>query len=273
MATVPFTPAAEPTVAVSQSQLAALINLLQQAQNVVAAIVPPIGNHAALVVTDNTICYFCQKLGQAEADLFLSANEAEALLSQGARAFVALVQSVHAPAVAHDFRALNKITVRDRFPLPLIDDLFDKLQGCTVFSSMDLQSGYHQILIPAEDVPKTAFSTPTGHYQYKPSPAQPSPAQPSPAQPSPAQPSPAQPSPAQPSPAQPSPAQPSPAQPSPAQPSPAQPSPAQPSPAQPSPAQPSPAQPSPAQPSPAQPSPAQPSPTQPNPTLPPCTSH
>ncbi|KAJ9513875.1 hypothetical protein QJQ45_020951 [Haematococcus lacustris] len=215
-------------------------------------------------------------LGQAEADLFLSANEAEALLSQGARAFVALVQSVHAPAVAHgavlaalqdtdvpshvavrlqalldkyssvfaeftelppdrgvghsiklkpnepiphsrpyklspieqaelakripeyiakgwiepsdspysspllfvekndgtlrmcvDFRALNKITVRDRFPLPLIDDLFDKLQGCTVFSSMDLQSGYHQILIPAEDVPKTAFSTPTGHYQYK----------------------------------------------------------------------------------------------------------
>ncbi|KAJ9514733.1 hypothetical protein QJQ45_028390, partial [Haematococcus lacustris] len=64
-------------------------------------------------------------------------------------------------------RALNKITVRDRFPLPLIDDLFDKLQGCTLFSSMDLQSGYHQILIPAEDVPKTAFSTPTGHYQYK----------------------------------------------------------------------------------------------------------
>ncbi|KAJ9516189.1 hypothetical protein QJQ45_024617 [Haematococcus lacustris] len=215
-------------------------------------------------------------LGQAEAELFLSANEAEALLNQGARAFVALVQSVHAPAVAHgavlaalqdtdvpphvavrlqalldkyssvfaeftelppdrgvghsiklkpnepiphsrpyklspieqaelakrkpeyiakgwiepsdspysspllfvekndgtlrmcvDFRALNKITVRDRFPLPLIDDLFDKLQGCTLFSSMDLQSGYHQILIPAEDVPKTAFSTPTGHYQYK----------------------------------------------------------------------------------------------------------
>ncbi|KAJ9514003.1 hypothetical protein QJQ45_021112 [Haematococcus lacustris] len=215
-------------------------------------------------------------LGQAEAELFLSANEAEALLNQGARAFVALVQSVHMDAIAHgavlaalqetdvpphvtvrlqalldkyssvfaeftelppdrgvghsiklkpnepiphsrpyklspieqaelakripeyiakgwiepsdspysspllfvekndgtlrmcvDFRALNKITVRDRFPLPLIDDLFDKLQGCTLFSSMDLQSGYHQILIPAEDVPKTAFSTPTGHYQYK----------------------------------------------------------------------------------------------------------
>ncbi|KAJ9519415.1 hypothetical protein QJQ45_023059 [Haematococcus lacustris] len=215
-------------------------------------------------------------LCQAEAELFLSASEAEALLSQGARAFVALVQSVHVPADAHgtvlaafqdmdvpphvavrlqallykyssvfaeftelppdrgvghsiklkpnepiphsrpyklspneqaelakripeyiakgwiepsdspysspllfvekndgtlrmcvDFRALNKITVRDRFPLPLIDDLFDKLQGCTLFSSMDLQSGYHQILIPAEDVPKTAFSTPTGHYQYK----------------------------------------------------------------------------------------------------------
>ncbi|KAJ9521599.1 hypothetical protein QJQ45_008938 [Haematococcus lacustris] len=63
-----------------------------------------------------------------------------------------------------DYRQLNKQTLRDQYPLPRIDDLFDKLAGCTVFSSLDLQAGYHQIRIPAEDVPKTAFRTPDGHY-------------------------------------------------------------------------------------------------------------
>ncbi|KAJ9521984.1 hypothetical protein QJQ45_024869 [Haematococcus lacustris] len=66
-----------------------------------------------------------------------------------------------------DYRALNKLTVRDRYPLPRIDDLFDKLQGKTIFSSLDLQSGYHQIRITHEDVPKTAFVTPEGQFQYK----------------------------------------------------------------------------------------------------------
>jgi hypothetical protein len=65
-----------------------------------------------------------------------------------------------------DFRALNKITVRDRYPLPRIDDLFDKLQGCSVFSSLDLQSGYYQIRITPEDRPKTAFHSPMGLFQY-----------------------------------------------------------------------------------------------------------
>ncbi|KAJ9517709.1 hypothetical protein QJQ45_004021 [Haematococcus lacustris] len=66
-----------------------------------------------------------------------------------------------------DYRALNKLTVRDRYPLPRIDDLFDKLQGKTIFNSLDLQSGYHQIRITPEDVPKTAFVTPEGQFQYK----------------------------------------------------------------------------------------------------------
>jgi hypothetical protein len=66
-----------------------------------------------------------------------------------------------------DYRQLNKVTVRDRFPLPRIDDLFDKLHGKKFFSKLDLQAGYYQIRITSEDVPKTAFLTPSGQYQFK----------------------------------------------------------------------------------------------------------
>jgi hypothetical protein len=66
-----------------------------------------------------------------------------------------------------DYRGLNKITARDRYPLPRIDSLFDAMYGCSVFSSLDLQSGYHQILIHPDDIPKTAFVTPLGQYQFK----------------------------------------------------------------------------------------------------------
>jgi Reverse transcriptase (RNA-dependent DNA polymerase) len=66
-----------------------------------------------------------------------------------------------------DYRALNKLTVKNRYPLPRIDDLFDKLKGAKVFSTLDLASGYHQTRITPEDVPKTAFRTPQGHFQFK----------------------------------------------------------------------------------------------------------
>ena len=62
-----------------------------------------------------------------------------------------------------DYRALNKLTVKNKYPLPRIDDLLDQLQGSKVFSLLDLTSGYHQIRITPEDVPKTAFTTPFGH--------------------------------------------------------------------------------------------------------------
>ncbi|KAL0534190.1 hypothetical protein IC582_028475 [Cucumis melo] len=65
-----------------------------------------------------------------------------------------------------DYRELNKVTVKNRYPLPRIDDLFDQLQGATVFSKIDLRLGYHQLRIKDEDVPKTAFRSRYGHYEF-----------------------------------------------------------------------------------------------------------
>ena len=65
-----------------------------------------------------------------------------------------------------DYRQLNKVIVRNKYPLPRIDDLFHQLQGARVFSKIDLRSGYHQLKIKAADVPKTAFRTRYGHYEF-----------------------------------------------------------------------------------------------------------
>src|SRR3569833_1500206 len=66
-----------------------------------------------------------------------------------------------------DYRALNSITVKNRCTIPRIDDLLDAVAGSAYFTSLDLTSGYHQILISEEDRPKTAFRTPFGHFQFK----------------------------------------------------------------------------------------------------------
>nr|GFC60334.1 hypothetical protein [Tanacetum cinerariifolium] len=66
-----------------------------------------------------------------------------------------------------DYRELNKLTVKNHYPLPRIDDLFDQLQGSSVYSKIDLRLGYHQLRVREEDIPKIAFRTRYGHYEFQ----------------------------------------------------------------------------------------------------------
>jgi hypothetical protein len=65
-----------------------------------------------------------------------------------------------------DYRALNELTIKNKYPLPRIEDLFNQLRGASVFSKIDLRSGYHQLKIRPSDIPKTTFIAKYGLYEY-----------------------------------------------------------------------------------------------------------
>jgi hypothetical protein len=65
-----------------------------------------------------------------------------------------------------DYRSLNEVTIKNKYPLPRIEDLFDQMKGASVFTKIDLRSGYHQLKIWESDIPKTAFLTQYGLYEY-----------------------------------------------------------------------------------------------------------
>ena len=65
-----------------------------------------------------------------------------------------------------DYRQLNRVTIKNRYPLPRIDELFDRLRGVRVYSKIDLHTGYHQLRVREADIPKTAFRTQYGHFEF-----------------------------------------------------------------------------------------------------------
>ena len=106
-----------------------------------------------------------------DENMLLSSQQVDQAIKEGSRCFLILTQlSVEngdgSSRLCVDYRQLNKLTIKNKYPLPRIDDLMDKLHGAAVFSKIDMRSGYHQIRIKSDDVQKTNFRSRYGHYEY-----------------------------------------------------------------------------------------------------------
>ena len=106
-----------------------------------------------------------QELEKQTRDL-LSKGLIRPSFSSWGSAVVFVVKSDGSLRLCVDYRELNKVTIRNRYPLPRIDDLFDQLHGATVFSQMDLATGFHQLRISEDCIPLTAFRGPDFFYEW-----------------------------------------------------------------------------------------------------------
>jgi hypothetical protein len=79
---------------------------------------------------------------------------------------ILFVEKDYSKRLVVDYRSLNEVTIKNKYPLPNINDLFDQLKGAKVFSKIDLRSGYFQLKIREQDIPKTSFTTRYGLYEY-----------------------------------------------------------------------------------------------------------
>nr|GEV72092.1 reverse transcriptase [Tanacetum cinerariifolium] len=87
--------------------------------------------------------------------------------NNGRESRLTVISCSKAQRMCIDYRELNKLTVKNRYPLLRIDDLLDQLQGSSIYSKIDLRSGYHHLIVREQDVPKTAFRTRYGHYEFQ----------------------------------------------------------------------------------------------------------
>ncbi|GJT66853.1 putative reverse transcriptase domain-containing protein [Tanacetum coccineum] len=111
-------------------------------------------------------CYDCGEQGHTRNRCPKKVKQEEVGEVYG-RAYAIKDAEPKGPNVVTDYHKLNKLTIKNRYPLPRIDDLFDQLQGSTVYSKIDLRSGYHQLRIKEEDIPIIAFRTRLCHFEFQ----------------------------------------------------------------------------------------------------------